>query len=66
MQIIINGKAHEIATNYSVNGLLEQLLVDVKQVAIELNGEILPRSSFANTQLHDGDKIELVEFVGGG
>lgn len=39
---------------------------DIKRIAVELNGEIVPKSEYANTYLKDGDVVEVVSFVGGG
>ncbi len=39
---------------------------DIKRVAVELNGDILPKSQYASTFLQDGDSVEIVSFVGGG
>ena len=65
MRIEVNGQGRE--TNAStVLDLIEELKLDPKKVAVERNLEIVPRSLHASTALADGDKIELVQFVGGG
>jgi sulfur carrier protein len=67
MQLIINGKARSFETvSFSVANLVTMLALEGKRLAIECNGEILPRSQFADTQLADGDKLEIVGAVGGG
>lgn len=67
MQLIINGKTRSFeATSFSVAHLVTTLELDGKRLAIECNGEIVPRSQFADTQLADGDKLEIVGAVGGG
>lgn len=66
MNIILNGKAHELDKPYSVTDLLASLNIAASRLAIELNGEILPRSQFDGTMLSDGDKIEIVQAIGGG
>lgn len=67
MQIVINGNIrqfdHPILT---VAELVETLSVTGKRIAVECNGEIVPRSQFANTLLNDGDRLEIVGAVGGG
>jgi len=65
MQLIINGKAQEVGSA-SVAALVEELRLNPKQVAIEKNREIVPRSTYANEPLSEGDIIEVVAFVGGG
>ncbi|HVC50236.1 MAG TPA: sulfur carrier protein ThiS [Burkholderiales bacterium] len=66
MHITINGKRQEIAEQKSVASLLLCLDLNGKRLAIELNGEILPRSQFASTLLADGDRLEIIVAVGGG
>lgn len=66
MQVILNGKPTEIAPDASVGQLLEQLELKGKRIAIELNGEILPRSRHAEQRLADGDQLEIVHAIGGG
>jgi len=67
MQLTINGKARDFAvTQLSVAELVLQLSLEGKRLAIERNGEIVPRSQFANTQLAAGDQLEIVGAVGGG
>ena len=64
--IIVNGKEFEIASGSGVAKLVEERGLDRSRVAVELNGEIVPRGTFDDTLLHDGDKVEIVHFVGGG
>ena len=67
MQLIINGKTRSFeATSFSVANLIATLALEGKRLAIECNGEIVPRSRFAVTHLADGDKLEIVGAVGGG
>jgi sulfur carrier protein len=67
MQLIINGKTRSFdAISFSVANLVTTLELEGKRLAIECNGEIIPRSQFADTQLADGDKLEIVGAVGGG
>jgi sulfur carrier protein len=67
MQLTINGKARSFdLAQMNVAQLVEQLALVGKRLAIELNGEIVPRSQFAAAQLADGDKLEIVGAVGGG
>lgn len=67
MNITVNGNAKELADNtMTVASLIIALDLTGKRLAIELNGEIVPRSQFADVQLNDGDKLEIVGAVGGG
>ena len=67
MQITINGKTCDFEViSLSVADLVKTLALEGKRLAIECNGEIVPRSQFADTQLADGDKLEIVGAVGGG
>lgn len=50
----------------SVQGLLVQLELDLRKVAVELNEEIVPRSRYTETWLASGDSLEIVHFIGGG
>ena len=65
MLVVVNGEKKEIEP-LSVLGLLELLEIDPRRVAVELNLEILPKPDYAITALQDGDRIEIVQFVGGG
>lgn len=67
MQITINGKVRTFeAIGLSVADLVQTLALEGKRLAIERNGEIVPRSQFADTQLAEGDQLEIVGAVGGG
>lgn len=65
MQVTINGELRELAS-LTILQLLESLGVNPRKVAVELNAEILPKADFVSTSLVNGDKIEIVHFVGGG
>ena len=65
MRIQVNGDTREVGAR-TVLGLVEELGFDVRKVAVERNLAIVPRSLHAETALEDGDRIELVQFVGGG
>ena len=66
MQIILNGESRDIADGMSVEALVLTLADDPRGVAIELNLEIVPKAEHATTLLQDGDRLEVVQFVGGG
>lgn len=65
MRIQVNGEPREVAAA-TVLALVEELGLDVRKVAVERNLEIVPRSLHATTALVEGDRLELVQFVGGG
>ena len=64
--ISINGAAHHFDSNISVTALIEHMQIGNKRIAIERNGEIVPRGQFNTQLLADGDKLEIVVAVGGG
>lgn len=66
MKLIINGEEKQFEAIATLAALLEQLGIKGDRVAVELNREIVPRTNWLNTELHDGDKLEIVHFVGGG
>ena len=66
MRLIINGDEREFADIDSLAKLVEALGMKGDRVAVELNREIVPRTEWVNTALHDGDRLEIVHFVGGG
>ncbi|WP_066128913.1 sulfur carrier protein ThiS [Bordetella ansorpii] len=66
MHITLNGDARQLPAATTVIGLLETLGYAGKRVAVERNGEIVPKSQHAQTTLADGDRIEIVVAVGGG
>lgn len=64
--IVINGEPREDGAGKLLTDVLAEEKYKVSQVAVELNGEIVSRSSFAETVVQDGDHLEVVSFVGGG
>ena len=66
MQVIINGESKRLDPPLNVAQLLEQMALQGKRIAIERNGEIVPRSKFGEQALVDGDRLEIVVAVGGG
>ncbi|HYF22400.1 MAG TPA: sulfur carrier protein ThiS [Caulobacteraceae bacterium] len=65
MRLTINGEERE-TTAATVADLVAQLELDVRKVAVERNLAIVPRSLYAQTPLIEGDRLEIVQFVGGG
>jgi sulfur carrier protein len=66
MQISINGEAREIPTPFTLLDLIDLLELKGKRIAIEQNGEIVPKSQHGTTSLNEGDVLEMVVAVGGG
>lgn len=66
MQLLVNGEPKTSAEPITVAEFIEQLGRKGDRVAVELNREILPRGRWKETQLRDGDRLEIVQFVGGG
>ena len=64
--IRVNGDERSIAAGATIAGLLEELGLGGKRVAVERNQTVIPRARHAETALADGDRLELVTFVGGG
>ncbi len=64
--IVINGENVENITGKTVLEYLTESGYDIKRVAVECNGDILPKIRYESTVLQDGDSIEVVSFVGGG
>lgn len=65
VKILLNGEEKEISTS-NLAGLLDEIGLDPRKVAIERNLEIVPKSAYVQTDLKDGDRLEIVHFVGGG
>ncbi|APG24929.1 MULTISPECIES: sulfur carrier protein ThiS [Syntrophotalea] len=65
-QLTVNGKPLVLALPATVLDLLSHLDFDPAKVAVELNGAIVPRDAFEDTDLTRGDQLEIVQFVGGG
>jgi len=66
IELKINGETRQFADALSVTGLIEHLGYTGKRIAVERNGEIVPKSQHATTTLVSGDQLEIVVAVGGG
>jgi sulfur carrier protein len=66
IQVTVNGRTHRLEQPVEIAALLARLELAGKKVAVERNGEIVPRSAHARTLLADGDALEIVVAVGGG
>jgi len=63
---MVNGEERRFETSVDLAALVETLGLDARKVAVEHNLAIVPRSAYAGTALADGDRIEIVHFIGGG
>jgi thiamine biosynthesis protein ThiS len=66
MKLTVNGDTREFSRDLTVAALLTELSLKPDRVAVELNRELLSRDRWEKTRLSDGDKLEIVHFVGGG
>lgn len=66
MQITVNGESRPVAPETPLQALIDQLGLGERRVAVEINGDIIPRSRWAQQPLQDGDRVELIHAVGGG
>ncbi len=66
MQIWINEEPQEVKEGVTLQGLLNELGFDAATVVVEMDGAIVARDAFAATTLSEGNRLELVRFVGGG
>ena len=66
MRITLNGEPREVAAALTVEALLRSFDLDPRKVAVERNLEIVRRSEFSRLKIEDGDRLEIVHFIGGG
>tara|TARA_B100001758_G_C18000019_1_gene397567 strand:+ start:198 stop:404 length:207 start_codon:yes stop_codon:yes gene_type:complete len=66
MEITLNGEKITLETGSNIVNLIDKLDLDADKLAIERNLEIVPKSKFAMTIIEEGDKLEIVHFIGGG
>ena len=66
MQIQVNGERHELRDESLLSDLLKELSLALERVAVELNSQVVRRKEWSKTILRDGDRVEIVHFVGGG
>jgi sulfur carrier protein len=66
INVSVNGESRHFAQGLDIAGLLAELALAGKRVAVERNGEIVPRGRYAHTALAEGDRLEIVVAVGGG
>ena len=66
MRVELNGEPKELAEGATLLTLIEQLSLAPERVAVELNRDVVRRADWPATRLSDGDRVEIVHFVGGG
>ena len=66
IKIKVNGKIKRIFENTRLSDLIKSLKIPIKKVAIEFNQEIIDKKKLKNVKIQNGDKIEIVHFIGGG
>jgi thiamine biosynthesis protein ThiS len=66
MKLVINGENRDFGSISTISSLLDQLGMKADRVAVELNRDLVPRDQWTSRQLSDGDRLEIVHFVGGG
>ncbi|GGH01017.1 thiamine biosynthesis protein ThiS [Glycocaulis albus] len=66
IRVTLNGEARDLPAGLSLSAMLSHLGLDPRKVAVERNLEIAPRSAYDEIAIADGDRLEIVQFVGGG
>ncbi|OGW19489.1 MAG: thiamine biosynthesis protein ThiS [Nitrospirae bacterium GWC2_57_13] len=66
MNITLNGEKKEVPDGITVLGLLQHLTIQPERVAIELNESVVRKKGYSTAQVQDGDRVEIVSFMGGG
>ena len=66
MNIVLNGEQRGLEDALTLRGLIEQLDLTGKRLAVEVNEEVVPRSLHSEYRLNDGDRVEIVQAIGGG
>ena len=66
MKITLNGEEMILDRQMNISALIEKFSLDQRKIAVERNLEIVPRSSFEEVEVNEGDNIEIIHFIGGG
>ena len=66
VELVVNGEPRSLSAGATVNALVESLGLEHRKIAVAVNRDIVPRSAFASQTLHPGDRVEILEAVGGG
>lgn len=66
MNIVVNGSQHELAGSGTLDQLLKELDIVPERVAIMVNDKVIPKAGRAGVVLNEGDRVEILTFIGGG
>ena len=66
MKLTLNGEIHKLPDDLTITGLIAHLGLPNKKIAVERNLEVVPKSTFGEVKLAEGDKLEIIHFIGGG
>jgi thiamine biosynthesis protein ThiS len=66
ISLTVNGDSMQVEAGLTLARLIAQLELDTRKVAVERNLEIVPRSTYGEVRLEEGDRLEIVHFIGGG
>ena len=66
MQVYVNDESREVSEQSTLTSLIADLDLPSQRIAVELNRTVVRRSEWPTTELHEGDRVEVVHFVGGG
>tara|TARA_B100000989_G_scaffold114542_1_gene84157 strand:- start:299 stop:517 length:219 start_codon:yes stop_codon:yes gene_type:complete len=66
IKITVNGKQMQVMSKFSVKTLIKKLKIPLNKIAVELNNKIIDKKRISKIYLQNGDKIEIVHFIGGG
>ena len=66
MRVTLNGEAKSLAEGLSLDQLVRELSLEKQPIAVELNRNVVPRDRYGDIRLTEGDRLEIVTFVGGG
>jgi sulfur carrier protein len=66
MHLLVNGTPSEMPAGLTARQLVDRLELAGKRIALEVNGEIVPRSRYGEHEFREGDKVEIVHAIGGG
>lgn len=66
MKLTLNGETHDLPEDLTITGLIAHLGLPNKKIAVERNLEVVPKSTFGEVKLAEGDRLEIIHFIGGG
>lgn len=66
MKLTLNGEIHTLPDDLTITGLIAHLGLPNTKIAVERNLEVVPKSTFGEVKLAEGDKLEIIHFIGGG